>query len=147
MSDSQRGQVTRKIWNPGSRRSSLAPASTVCGQTASSPVSSERLMACRPNADLVSTHSTPLHCLLPPNPSSLPPADLTKPHRLSSRKSFSTQALPLQPTPKPSLLYGLLSPPSPPACCQIDRVSGWLPALLCAPRGSHGLVTIRAHTY
>lgn len=87
--------------SPGSRWTSLAPASPICGQTASSPGSSERVTAPRPNADLASTHS-------PGGLRLLPPADLTKPHRLSSRVSVSAQALPFQPTLKP------WAPPRPP---------------------------------
>lgn len=93
--------MTLKIRNPGSRRSSLAPASHICGQTASSPGSSKRLTAPRPNADLVSTH--PPGGLRP-----LPPIHLTKPHQLSSRVSLSAQALPFQPMLKPR------APPRPP---------------------------------
>ena len=93
--------MTLKIQNPSSRRSSLALASPICGQTASSPGSSKRLTAPRPNADLASTH--PPGGLRP-----LPPVDLMKPRQLSSRVSLSAQALPFQPTLKPQ------APPRPP---------------------------------
>lgn len=93
-------------------------------------------MASRPNADLVSTHSTPPTASCFPNPSSLPPAEPHEALADSPRKSF-TQASPSSAHAKARpLLHGLLSPPTYLSCgCPIDRASaGWLPPARCSQR-------------
>lgn len=123
-SDSQRSQVTRKIWS-GNRRSSLAQPHPSAARPASSPVSSERLMASRPNADLVSTHSTPPTASCFPTPVHSPQPTSRSPVDSPLRSPFPL-ALPFSPRPKLTSPR-LLSPPSPPARCPIDRVRRMAP--------------------